>query len=63
MFGYCARDHALLILISCCIGSCLPELGNLLAMRQGLENVHHYNFVFLAGGVCGVTVSLYALLR
>ncbi len=58
-----ARVFALVLIAGAVLGGSLPELGNLAAIRMGLEYGHYFNGYFLVAGLLGVVWCGVALYR
>lgn len=57
------RVFALVLLVSAMFGGSLPEFGNIVAYYQGSESKHIYDTYFLVGGILGIIICGWALVR
>ncbi len=58
-----SRNLTLLLFIGVGIGSLMPEFGNLLAIKMGLQSSHYFNKYFLLVGILGIGIFGWALSR
>lgn len=58
-----ARVFTLVLCFGAVFGGSLPELGNIIAIKQGLNCTHYYNPHFLVVGILGIIGCGVALYR